>query len=121
VGRTDTIKKIHIQKFSSIAIEVRRKLGNQDKIIQEEYFKVQCEILLTLLKRNLSSDNNLHQLNISALVEVYIEKFQKEAHFLPFFNMLDFQDCVPLLFAFFLKIVNNYHKQFLDFCKEFGG
>lgn len=114
--RTDSLKKVHITKYSMICTEINRKLGNNDKSVQEDYFKTQGEVILNLLKKNLSSDTNAHQTTILALTEAYLDKFQKESQFIIFLNVVEFQEIINLLFAFFLKLPNNFHKLFIDFC-----
>jgi hypothetical protein len=114
--RTDAIKKIHVLKFSLAYREIKNKMGLSDKLIQQEYFNTQNEVLLSLLKKNLSSAADTHQMTIISLVEAYMEKFQKEAHFIVFLNVIDFQETICLLFAFFLKTTNSFHKHYIDFC-----
>jgi hypothetical protein len=116
--RTDNLKKVHITKYSMVCTELNRKLGSNDKTVQEDYFKTQGEVILNLLKKNLSSDSNSHQSNIVALSEAYLDKFQKESQFIIFLNVVEFQEILNLLFAFFLKLANNYHKLFIDFCRQ---
>lgn len=101
-----------------VCTELNRKLGSNDKTVQEDYFKTQGEVILNLLKKNLSSDSNSHQSNIVALSEAYLDKFQKESQFIIFLNVVEFQEILNLLFAFFLKLANNYHKLFIDFCRQ---
>ena len=104
-------------KYSMISTEINRKLSKTEKPVQEDYYRTQGEVMLILLKKNLSSEVNAQQANIVALTEAYLDKFQKEPNSLIFLNMIDFQEIPNLLFAFFLKLANNYHKLFLDFCK----
>lgn len=114
--RIEALKKMHIMKYSMISTEFNRKLSKTERPIQEEFYKTQGEVMLILLKKNLSSDNNAQQANIVSLTEAYLDKFQKEPNSLLFLNMIEFQEIPNLLFAFFLKTANNYHKLFLDFC-----
>lgn len=116
IARADNLKKVHILKYSMLCGEVKRKLGSKDKIIQQDYFHTQSDVLMTILRRNLISDNNSNQSNIVTLLENYIEKFQKEPNHILFLSIIDFQETISLLFAFFLKLTNNYHKLFIEFC-----
>jgi hypothetical protein len=116
--RTDVLKKMHIMKYSMISTEINRKLSKTERPVQEDFYRTQGEVMLILLKKNLSSDNNSQQTSIVALAEAYLDKFQKEPSSLLFLNMIDFQEIPNLLFAFFLKLANNYHKLFLDFCRQ---
>lgn len=114
--RTDALKKMHVMKYSMIATEINRKLSKSEKPVQEDFYRTEGEVMLYLLKKNLSSENNTQQAAIVALTEAYLDKFQKEPSSLLFLNMIEFQEIPNLLFAFFLKLANNYHKLFIDFC-----
>lgn len=104
-------------KYTTLCGDIRRKLGNNDKVVQQDYFQTQNEVLIILIKRNLASDNNSNQSNIVSVIESYIEKFQKEPNFILFLNIIEFQETISLLFAFFLKLSSNYHKIFIEFCR----
>lgn len=115
--RSDGLKKMHIMKYSMVTTEINRKLSKSEKPIQEDFYRTQGEVMLILLKKNLSSESNAQQANVVALTEAYLDKFQKEPNSLLFLNMIEFQEIPSLMFAFFLKLANNYHKLFIDFCR----
>ena len=117
LSRNDGLKKYHVMKYMLVSNELKRKLGVNEKQIMLEYFKTQSEVLDILLRKNIQLDSNPNQHQIVAVVESLIELFNKEPHLIHFMNVIDFQDVVTLLFAFFLKISNNNHKLYIDFCK----
>lgn len=115
------MRKIHVTKFTKVYLEIKKKLGLNDHLIQQEYFKTQQEVLISLVKRNLGitgeAGSSIHQGLIVSIIEGFMDKLKNETKHMIYINSLEFQDLIALLFAFFLKSSNNLHTLYLSFCR----
>lgn len=120
--RSDIMRQVHVKKFTKVYDEIKKKLAINEHHIQQEYFKTQQEVLVSLVKRNLGitgeAGSSIHQGLVISILKGFMEKLQRETRHMIYINTLEFQDLMALLFAFFLKTSNNFHELYMDFCKH---
>ena len=116
------MRQVHVKKFTKVYEEIKRKLASNEHLIQQEYFKTQQEVLVSLVKRNLGitgeAGSSIHQGLVISILKGFMEKLQRESRHMIYINTLELQDLMALLFAFFLKTSNNFHELYMDFCRN---
>lgn len=116
LANSSNFKKSNLERFNQLSIELKNKWLVYGECIHQRIFNAYISVLQNLLKKSMDSQGNPQ--TILVVLEVLGTIFTDEAKYLAFLNTISIQDSIVLLFNFFLKKKNSYHKQFLDFCRR---